>query len=267
MRVVIVDDAAGLRVVFRRQLERDARFDVIGEGADGREAVALAERLQPDLMILDEQMPVMTGLAALPEIRRASPRTVVVVYTAHRTPGTYEAAITGGAIDVLDKSAGGRLIERIVATLVHRASDADATIEVRVGPVASSAAKVWVRNTATILAAMRRRPDALDAPVPIDVLDTFGGLLDEWAAVAESSEEFMWVARARPREVRRIVEHWAPTNEWSDEQLARLGVAYSPPEGEPFWRALVSGMIDALAADEGLRHLAQVLEHQRDSAI
>src|SRR5687768_4414011 len=103
LRVVLVDDAADIRMLLRLQLRRDARFVVVGEGADGLEAIELAERLQPDLMVLDRQMPVLGGVEAIDRIRRVSPGTAVVLYTATSDDETQHAALAAGALTVVDK--------------------------------------------------------------------------------------------------------------------------------------------------------------------
>ena len=77
-RVLIADDDASFRRVVRVLLEDDPDFEVVGEAADGGEAVQLAEQLQPDSVILDWRMPVMDGDAALAEIKRRCPNTDVI---------------------------------------------------------------------------------------------------------------------------------------------------------------------------------------------
>src|SRR3954454_8878933 len=78
VRVLLVDDLADIRLVMRLLLEADGRAEVVGEAADGAEAVRLAAELRPDAVVLDLRMPGMDGVQALPLIREASPGTVVV---------------------------------------------------------------------------------------------------------------------------------------------------------------------------------------------
>ncbi len=68
-RVLLVDDVADLRSLMRIAVERDGRFQVVGEASNGLEAIRLAESLQPDVVLLDLAMPEMDGLQAIPLIR------------------------------------------------------------------------------------------------------------------------------------------------------------------------------------------------------
>src|SRR5262249_52868253 len=84
-------------------LEQQA-FSVVGEAADGREAVERARELQPDLVLLDLSMPGLDGLSALPLLRAAAPDSEVVVLTASGTEENLLAAIRAGAAGYLLKS-------------------------------------------------------------------------------------------------------------------------------------------------------------------
>ena len=79
--VLLVDDTIDLRLLLRMALERTGRFEIVGNADNGREGVELAERLQPDLVVLDLNMPVMDGAEALPLIRAASPRSRIVIFS------------------------------------------------------------------------------------------------------------------------------------------------------------------------------------------
>lgn len=102
--VVIVDDSAELRVVVRSRLTASGLFDVVGEGADGGEAMILAHQHTPDLMLLDTSMPVLDGLEALPLVLAVSPRTKVVVFTGFEGRGLATRARELGATDFIEKS-------------------------------------------------------------------------------------------------------------------------------------------------------------------
>ena len=78
-RVVIADDGPLVRALFRRILERSVAADVVAEAGDGEEAIAAVAVHQPDLLLLDVAMPKVDGLSAIPEIRRQSPHTRIVL--------------------------------------------------------------------------------------------------------------------------------------------------------------------------------------------
>ena len=102
-RILLVDDHPLTREALSSLLAQHG-FDVVGEAADGRAAIEEAERLQPELILLDLSMPGMDGLHALPKLREAAPACEVVVLTASGTEENLLAAIRGGAAGYLLKS-------------------------------------------------------------------------------------------------------------------------------------------------------------------
>ena len=82
LRVVVVDDEADVRGLVRFLLQQTDGFEVVGEAANGREAIDLAAAERPDVVLLDLRMPVMDGAEAIPQIREQSPDTRIVVFTA-----------------------------------------------------------------------------------------------------------------------------------------------------------------------------------------
>lgn len=102
-RILVADDHPLTRDALAALLSQHG-FDVVGEAADGAEAIDLAGRTQPDLVLLDLSMPGMDGLTALPGLRTAAPDCEVVVLTASGTEHNLLAAIRGGAAGYLLKS-------------------------------------------------------------------------------------------------------------------------------------------------------------------
>jgi two-component system nitrate/nitrite response regulator NarL len=102
-RVLIVDDHPLTRDALAKLLDQGG-FDVVGEAGDGYEAIGLARRLQPNLVLLDLGMPELDGLSALPLLREAAPDCEVVVLTASGTEENLLAAIRGGAAGYLLKT-------------------------------------------------------------------------------------------------------------------------------------------------------------------
>jgi PAS domain S-box-containing protein len=118
--IVIVDDSADVRTLVRTQIRLSGRFDVIGEGVNGLDAVALASRHRPDLLLLDVSMPVIDGLAALPKVTEASPGTRVVMYSGFDEAGLASRAQALGAAAFVSKSAP---FDVLLTTLTEQLED------------------------------------------------------------------------------------------------------------------------------------------------
>ncbi|MBW8750377.1 MAG: PAS domain S-box protein [Propionibacteriales bacterium] len=118
--IVVVDDSPDVRTLVRAQIRMSKRLEVVGEGTNGLDAVALATRHQPDLMLLDVSMPVIDGLTALPKVIDASPQTRVVMYTGFDEKGLAARAAELGAAAFVEKSAP---FEVLLKTLVDLADD------------------------------------------------------------------------------------------------------------------------------------------------
>jgi PAS domain S-box-containing protein len=101
--VVLVDDSEDVRSLVRRRLQV-AGFEVVAEGGDGDEAIILAHRHQPALVVLDTSMPRVDGIEALPLVLAVSPSTKVVMFTGFEEPGLVERARELGAAELIEKS-------------------------------------------------------------------------------------------------------------------------------------------------------------------
>ena len=97
VRTLVVDDDQDHRSLLVAVLEASGGFEVVGEAADGREAIEQAERHRPELVLLDLNMPGVTGGEALPVLRLAHPESRIVVLTAMLLPGEQEELLANGA--------------------------------------------------------------------------------------------------------------------------------------------------------------------------
>ena len=120
-RVVIAEDEGLIRLDLKEMLEEEG-YDVCGEAADGRTAVALATDLRPDLVILDVKMPVLDGIAAAEEIarKRIAP---VVILTAFSQRDLVERAREAGAMAYLVKPFGKSDLLPAVEMAISRFSE------------------------------------------------------------------------------------------------------------------------------------------------
>lgn len=97
IRILLVDDSEDLRLLCRLILEVGDEFVICGEAENGQDALAMAATCQPDVVVLDLDMPVMDGLTALPLLRERHAGVPVVVLTAGATPDVCREALRRGA--------------------------------------------------------------------------------------------------------------------------------------------------------------------------
>ncbi|MGC4113808.1 MAG: chemotaxis protein CheB [Myxococcales bacterium] len=105
LRVIVVDDSALLVEALTDALEEEGEFKVVGTASNGRDAVALVERLCPDLVTMDAQMPVMDGLDAVERIMAKAPTRIVIITSEPKGRGGELVfdALARGALDVIPK--------------------------------------------------------------------------------------------------------------------------------------------------------------------
>jgi two-component system, NarL family, response regulator LiaR len=103
IRILLVDDHTVVRKGLRTFLSYDPELEVVGEAADGAEALRLARELTPDVVLMDLLMPVMDGIAATAAIRRALPETEVLALTSVLEDASVVGAVRAGAIGYLLK--------------------------------------------------------------------------------------------------------------------------------------------------------------------
>ena len=129
IRVLIADDHSVVREGLRMFLGRDADLAVVGEAADGAEAVQLARQLRPDVVLMDLLMPVMDGITATSAIRNELPETEVIALTSVLESASVVGAVKAGAI--------GYLLKDTQAAELRRAIKAAAAGQVQLSPQAS----------------------------------------------------------------------------------------------------------------------------------
>ena len=105
IRLLLADDHAVVRTGTRELLERKSDFHIVGEAADGEEAVHLAQELKPDVVVMDVRMPKMSGVEATRRIKSECPEVKVLILTAHDDDEYVFALLQAGANGYLMKTA------------------------------------------------------------------------------------------------------------------------------------------------------------------
>ena len=119
IRVLLCDDAEGFRALMRSSLADDPAIEVVGEAADGEEGVQATADLQPDVVLLDMSMPRMSGLQAIPKMRRHAPRTSIIGLSSLSAARMRGPSIEIGAHSYLEK---GTELDAI-RQAIHAAAD------------------------------------------------------------------------------------------------------------------------------------------------
>lgn len=135
VKVVLVDDHAVVRQGLKLFLSLDSEIEVIGEAANGEEAIVQAEALKPDVIVMDLMMPVMDGITAIRQLRRGQPDIEIIALTSTLEEHKVNGAIEAGAISYMLKDASSDML----ADAIHAAARG----EVRLHP---EAAKRLVRD-------------------------------------------------------------------------------------------------------------------------
>lgn len=116
IRLLIVDDHAIVREGICSLLARRKDIEIVGQAADGKQAIAAVAQLRPDLVLMDIAMPVMNGLEATQAIHKAFPETRILVLTQHENKEYVMPLLRAGAVGYIIKSArASELIEAIRA--------------------------------------------------------------------------------------------------------------------------------------------------------
>lgn len=122
VRTLVVDDSPIALRSICSVLQELPLIKVVGTAGDGRQAVALASALRPDLVLLDVQMPVMTGVEAVPRLLHELPGTRVVMVTVHDTPEIRQACIECGAHGFIAKEHVDRELPSLLMQMFNQLS-------------------------------------------------------------------------------------------------------------------------------------------------
>ncbi|MFF9131407.1 response regulator [Streptomyces sp. NPDC014806] len=219
IRVLIADDQPLVRRGLSLILSPDPAFEVVGEAEDGAQAVALAQRLRPDVVVMDIRMPTLDGVGATEELARVLPGCRVLALSTFDMDEYVVAALRAGAYGFLPKDVSPedlaaairtvhtgeavvapRLLTRLISTYVRRPLGAPPPPEVMSGQLTPREAEVW-RLMATGLdnAAIARTMDISHSTVKNHITSLFGKLdvRDRAQAVIAAYESGLVTARSQ----------------------------------------------------------------------
>ena len=117
-RILLADDHDVMRRGLKSLLEAQPGWQVCGEANNGRDAVALAQELKPDIAVLDMSMPELNGLEATRQIRKALPATQVLMFTMHENEQLVRDVLNAGALGYVLKSDAARHLVAAIETLL-----------------------------------------------------------------------------------------------------------------------------------------------------
>src|SRR6266481_4318927 len=119
-QILIADDHEMVRRGVRNTLQIEPDLEICGEAVDGQDALDKVRALHPDLVILDINMPVLNGLAAVRQIRRHSPNTKIVIFSVHDSDQTRQEIIAAGAHGFVSKGKDSHDLLRVVRDVLKR---------------------------------------------------------------------------------------------------------------------------------------------------
>jgi DNA-binding NarL/FixJ family response regulator len=118
VRILIADDHELIRRGLISALADRPEWSVVGEAADGRQACELAARLTPEIAVLDLTMPELNGLDATRQIRASTPKTRILIVTAHESEQLIREVLDAGAMGYVLKSDAGRVLVQAIEALL-----------------------------------------------------------------------------------------------------------------------------------------------------
>jgi DNA-binding NarL/FixJ family response regulator len=117
-RIVVAEDEEAFLETLCQLLEADDRFEIVGHAQDGREAVELAQRLDPDVVVMDIEMPVVDGIEATRLLREGAPGVPVVAISGHDYEERVFEIREAGAVDYVRKARVEEELPDVLASLL-----------------------------------------------------------------------------------------------------------------------------------------------------
>ncbi|MFT3867169.1 MAG: response regulator transcription factor [Nibricoccus sp.] len=136
--VLLAEDHAIVREGLRTLLEMDKNFEVVGEAANGRQAVELARKLRPNIVVMDIAMPLLNGFEAARQILFSAPETKILVLSAHSDDEYVAHMISIGVSGYLLKQNSGQVLVQAVREIADGRSFFSSSIAGRIGTIGRS---------------------------------------------------------------------------------------------------------------------------------
>jgi diguanylate cyclase (GGDEF)-like protein len=228
-RVLIVDDQPELRVLLRARLQFERDIEVVGEASNGEEAVRLARLLAPSAVVLDDQMPVMSGGEAIPLMRSGAPGMSILLYT-----GAVDVALAEEARPDAILRKGGPLVELVtqLRVLLEMAPFDVMRLELGLLPLrqAITAFDTWTGLNAHILEALERGDKIVGDQLSGASRPELEALMGVYAHIGNSLQK---AARAGSDDVSPVVHVFRATGVMARGAL----LAFNNHRLPGFWRA------------------------------
>lgn len=193
IRVLVVDDHPMVREGLRSMLSTAANLDIVGEAGTAHEAVLQAKALQPDVVLLDLQLPDMDGLTVLQHIKAVVPHARILVVTMHDHVAYISQAAAAGAAGYIVKGARRHELLMAIQTVV---ADGTVTVPFLIGQAQEQAA------TTPITSAPTTRRAALLSPIETELL----GLLAEGLSNKDIGVRMHWSLSTVKKYVQRLFD-------------------------------------------------------------
>ncbi|MFE4862277.1 response regulator [Streptomyces sp. NPDC056670] len=128
VRILLVDDHAILRETLRECLEAEGDFEVVGDGADGAQAVALCARLRPDVLLLDVEMPGAPVGMTVPRVLEVSPRTRIIILSMHESPDLVRELLALGIRGYLNKRVSRHHLASVIRGVMREGDEVQISV-------------------------------------------------------------------------------------------------------------------------------------------
>ena len=164
IRILVIDDHTLFRRGLTALLTRNPQLHVVGDAADASEGLRRAQQLQPDIILLDNHLPGVNGVDALPALHDAAPRALILMLTVSEDENDLAAALRGGAVGYLLKTVEGDEL----ASAIQRAMQGDSII----APEMMSKLVAAYRGAAITAIARPAMPAAAEPIMPASLVPT-----------------------------------------------------------------------------------------------